>query len=267
MRRAFAVVLFVALLASVSTGTFLIGSVAAQSGPRIEIFSPTYEVYDLETMSLRYRVEPEYRSNFKVCEVFYFIDGRKNGPLSLNGDYLLKDLSNGYHRLTIFAEAEYYRIAIGTYRVSSNASVGFFVDTGVAPSVSIEASPQYDTNEVSFNISTNVGDSKIFYSLDGQANVSVPEDRLSGDSESCRCSIVLFGVEHGFHTLSVFAKDGMGNTGKAEAAFTVEPNDVLLAEQPFLNVLIAALAIALAVISIVLLFYFRKRKGKRGSQT
>ena len=63
--------------------------------------------------------------------------------------------------------------------------------------------------------------------------------------------------------MSVFAKYGMGNAGKAEAAFTVETNDVLLAEQPFLNVLIAALVISVAVISVVLLFCFRKRKGKR----
>jgi parallel beta-helix repeat protein len=81
------------------------------------------------------------------------------------------------------------------------------------------------------------------YSLDGSDNVTV-----AGNT-------TLTGLASGLHNLTVYAKDEFGNTGASE---TVIFN---VAEEPFPVVPLAAASVAaIAVVSVGLLVYFKKRK-------
>jgi len=78
------------------------------------------------------------------------------------------------------------------------------------------------------------------YSLDGQDNVTI-----TGNT-------TLSGLTSGLHSVTVYAKDSFENTGASETiTFSVE--------EPFPTMLVAVAAVAVAVGSVGVLVYFRKR--------
>jgi N-acetylneuraminic acid mutarotase len=80
------------------------------------------------------------------------------------------------------------------------------------------------------------------YSVDGKDNVT-----FTGN-------ITLTGLSNGLHNITVYAKDTFGNTGASEAvAFTLD-------YEPFPTVPVAAVSgVAVAVVVVGLIFYYRKR--------
>jgi N-acetylneuraminic acid mutarotase len=113
----------------------------------------------------------------------------------------------------------------------------------ISPVVSV-VSPEnknYTSGNVSLAFAVNKPALWMGYSLDGQDNVTI-----TGNT-------TLSGLTSGLHSITVYAKDKFENTGASE---TISFN---IAE-PFPTMLVAAVAVAVAVGSVGVLVYFRKRK-------
>jgi hypothetical protein len=119
-------------------------------------------------------------------------------------------------------------------------TVAFTIDT-TPPVISILSTrDKYDTSDVFLNFTVNESVSQITYSLDGQDKVAIPEN------------ITLTKLGNGDHNVTVYATDLAGNTGIETMHFIVE--------LPFPTTLVIASVVTVAVIGIVLLLYFKKRK-------
>jgi len=114
------------------------------------------------------------------------------------------------------------------------------------PSISI-VSPEnktYDTTDIPLTFTIDETVSWMAYSLDGQANVTI-----TGNT-------TLSGLSDGSHSLRVYAKDTVGNTGASEIIyFSIKTQQA----KPFLRWIVAAVVIT-AVVGAVLLVYFAKVK-------
>jgi hypothetical protein len=113
----------------------------------------------------------------------------------------------------------------------------------IPPAVSV-VSPE-NTNYTSSNVSLAFTINKpviwMGYSLDGQDNVTV-----TGNT-------TLSGLSSNLHSITVYAKDSFENTGASETiSFSIT--------EPFPTILVAVAAIAVAVGSVGVLVYFRKRR-------
>jgi hypothetical protein len=105
---------------------------------------------------------------------------------------------------------------------------------------------KYNVTEIPLNFTVSERVSKLTYSLDGQAKVTI-----SGNTN-------LTGLSGGSHNLTVYATDLSGNTGTSETIyFTIaeEPKP-----EPFPATLIVAPIASVAVAGAGLLVYFKKRK-------
>jgi N-acetylneuraminic acid mutarotase len=116
---------------------------------------------------------------------------------------------------------------------------------GTVPPVVSVVSPEnvnYASSEISLNFTVNRPVEWMRYSLDGNENVTV-----TGNTTVTR-------LNDGVHNITVYAKDEFGNTGASETiSFSVEV--------PFPATLVAAASVAtIAVASVGLLIYFKKRK-------
>jgi hypothetical protein len=127
----------------------------------------------------------------------------------------------------------------------------------------------YDTPDIPLNFTVSEPVSWVGYSLDGKANVTVTECVSNVTDSYGQFDIVKFigntaltGLSEGSHSLTVYAKDTVGNVGKSEtiqftiAAQETQPNPLPL----FSPALVAAAFVSLTALSIgLLLFYFWKR--------
>ncbi len=206
---------------------------------------------------------PEEVFKNKLSHVYIIVNGKLyrivNAESDLSSPFSyrenLTNLEEGAHNLTIIAYCEGVEIeAHGSwaryvpYYVSSDL-IAFTVDA-TSPSISIlyPENDSYESTEnlldVTLNFTVNEPVSKLAYSLDGQANVTV-----AGNT-------TLTGLSIGAHSVTVYAWDLAGNLGASETVhFTIaEP-------KPFPTALVAtASGVAAVSIGIGLLVYFRKRK-------
>ena len=193
------------------------------TSPTISIISPENKAYAVTNVSLTFTV------NETASWIGYSLDGQANATII--GNTTLNGLSDGFHNLTVYATDIFGNIG-------SSVRVHFTIDTTL-PSISI-LSPEnktYGTTDIPLNFTVNEPVSWMGYSLDGQANAT-----LSGNT-------TLTGLSDGTHSLVVYAKDTVGNTGTSETIyFGIEPFPTLIA---------AAIVIA-AVVGIALLVYFAK---------
>lgn len=117
--------------------------------------------------------------------------------------------------------------------------------------VSIE-NKTYISNEIplEFNIDENI--SKITYSLDGQANVTI-----AGNT-------TITGLSSGAHNLTIYATDYAGNVGASETIpFSVAQETESQPEpQPFPTVSVAAALVSVIVFFVGLKFFFKKHNLK-----
>ena len=115
----------------------------------------------------------------------------------------------------------------------------------VSPTVSV-SSPEnknYSTGEISLNFTMNKAVNWVGYSLDGKDNVTI-----TGNT-------TLSGLSNGSHNITVYAKDSFENIGASETVVFI------IASEPFPIVPVAAVsAVAVAVVAIGLIFYYRKQK-------
>jgi len=193
--------------------------------PKISILSPLNQTYTESNVPLIFTLDKPVNC---TC---YSLDGQDN--VTLTGNTTLTVLSGGSHNITFYA--------IDTYgNTGASATVNFTI------ALVIEVlSPErrtYDTSSIPLNFTVNEAVSQITYCLDGEENITI-----SGNT-------TLTGLANGDHTLTIYAKDEVGNVGTSETIlFTVDV--------PFPTTLVvAASGASIAVAAAGLLFYFKKRK-------
>jgi hypothetical protein len=149
----------------------------------------------------------------------------------------LSELGDGVHLIKIRVAGEYY--GGGNYDCEGNAS--FIFDT-IPPKVSILSTENksYSGDSIQLNFTTSEPVSQIVYSLDGQENVTI-----NGNT-------TLTGLSEGDHNLTVYATDEAGSIGASETIY--------FRIDFFPTTLFIASVVTAAIIAIVLLVYFKKRK-------
>jgi len=129
------------------------------------------------------------------------------------------------------------------YNITSCLSITFTIDT-IPPQTSILSlqNVTYSTVDVPLNFTVNEAVSEIAYSLDGQENVTITGNTTLTD------------LSYGDHNVTVYATDMCGHVGASETIyFTIT--------EPFPTASVTAASVAsVAVVSMVLLVYFKKRK-------
>jgi hypothetical protein len=168
---------------------------------------------------------------------------------------MLPTLSEGTHNVTVYYGWQYLGIpenpSLQRYEVFGHSTVDFMVvSTNIPPSISI-LSPQnttYNSTIIPLNFTVNHPVNQqvkqMSYSLDGRKNIPI-----TGNT-------TITYVSNGHHNLIVYATDETGNTGASEVLyFKVEESN------PFpMPYVVAAVIVALIVISAGLIIYFKKCK-------
>jgi hypothetical protein len=155
--------------------------------PNIEVLSPENKTYAVTDVPLSLTVS---EATFWIG---YSLDGQMN--VTVGDNTTLVGLSDGVHTITVYANDT-------AGNVGRSVSV-YFTINALPPNIEL-FSPEnkaYTTNSVSLSFDVNELTLWKGYSLDGQANVTIFGD------------ITLPGLSEGSHSLVVYAKDMVGNTG------------------------------------------------------
>jgi hypothetical protein len=191
-----------------------------------------------------------------------------------NCEIVLNGLTQGEHTVEIKGTGSAsWLLLFGDVNERLHDSVVFFVNLGVAPSVSIYGLYTSATGEAIFNVITNRADALVSYSLDRLANVTLPQSLAvqMGSAHSYRYNVSLSGLADGLHEVKVFAVDVLGNAGVAVSDFRINTTSptppAAPAEQPELPITaLVAGAATVAAICLGLVAYFLRRKSKRRSE-
>ena len=209
---------------------------------------------------------PTKYSSFSLPEVYYKGDWMTNESFAGYGDTFRLPLNNaprGTHRVTIRAEQGcFYGNEDGVpyyFRTNISLVVTFIVERTQPFSARVLATSILDTtppnvsvlfmenktfvnSTVSLDFKVNELVAQILYSLDGHDNVTI-----AGNT-------TLTGLSDGEHYITVYYTDIAGNVGASETVY-------FNVEVPFPTALVVAASVAsVAVISVGLLVYFKKRK-------
>jgi len=209
----------------VATGLFFNGP------PNVSFVSPENKPYHTEDVPLTFTVSES------TSWIGYSLDGQTN--VTISGNTTIIGLSDGVHTIIVYAKD----IA---GNVGHSNMVYFTVDT-VPPIIDILSleNKTYTSSSVSLDFIVNEPTSWIGYSLDRQANVTIPGNTT------------LSGLSNGSHKITLYAQDIAGNTGASE---TIHFSIIAEQAQPFsLEGLVIATIIVVAGITLVLLY--RKRKS------
>lgn len=257
--------------------------------PEIYVLSPeTSKTYGSDSVFFKFEGQDtpiltiaHWRGYYYYSQVRYWLDGVVLGQLDDLAEpfaVTLTGLSDGRHSVEVTAKAnwtsvyiEYYGGQLSTqFPFVSSGKVYFSVDT-TPPNIQF-LSPQnetYDTVDIPLNFTLREPVSWVGYSLDGKANITITE-HVSNITESYgqfeivkfTVNTVLAELSEGSHSLTVYAKDTVGNVGKSEIIqFTIvketQPEPQV---SPFSPALIATAFVSIAVVSAgLLIFYFWKR--------
>ncbi len=197
---------------------------------RVSILSPqNNQTYINSSLDLNFTL------SIPTSWIGYSLDGKQPAPIT--GNTTLTGLSEGWHNVTVYANN-----AVG--RKGNSETVYFSI--GKAPTVSLLSleNKTYSTSSLALNFTVNKAVSQIKYSLDGGENVTI-----AGNT-------TLSGLANGNHTLIVYTEDEAGNIGASGIVrFAVEV--------PFpATLVIVASGASVAVVTAVLLVYFKKRKRR-----
>ena len=163
------------------------------------------------------------------------------------GTFFLDDLSEGNHSLTIY-QGYFYTGKWQRYEIALWTTAQFLIDTGPPILKILETETNTSSQLIHLNFTINEPASWMGYSLDQQTNVTI-----SGN-------ITLGGLPEGSHNLIVYANDTAGNMVSSQTIFFTVETERELQPEPFPTTLVIASVATVAVISIGLLVYFKKRK-------
>ncbi len=275
-RTALATTLTLAFLISVVAGVHTVKAQHTPDGKAfplaspIKIISPSNSTYSPNSLILN--VTSRVIFNPDYANLSYSIDGKNNAtlpititfvpieatiiyangtettgtsmfsPYEITGWVALPELPEGPHNITVYAKYQANNI-IGL----DSSTVHFTIDDGKPPIISDLSleNKTYNSAEMplSFNIDQTV--SWMAYCLDNQANTTITGNTTLNE------------LADGSHSLVVYANDTAANSGASETVtFTVDTTE------PFSTTQVVAVAsgTSLAVISVGLLIYFKKRK-------
>jgi hypothetical protein len=222
--------------------------------------------------------------NPSIIQVTYYLDQRliSQIPLALtsqdmfgfnaNGEILLTNMSQGPHKLLITGEAS------GTYYLSDQTfsdvpltpvSTSFFVNLGIAPIVAIVRSTEYKTNQAFVNITVDRNDSTLSYSLDGHANVTLPQTESIQIGSQYQYNLTYSALSNGMHILKAYATDSYGNIGSTMANFRIN-NTIEKPTQGTLSIssiaILSGVIAGVVIVSVALLVIYRKQNLKRNNK-
>jgi hypothetical protein len=228
--------------------------------------------------------------NATVNKIFYSLDGKENATIPLyvtesretehwyatyEGYKLLTGLSEGHHQISVFYEGNNGIIGVG--------SVSFIIETidVTAPAISDISidNATYNLSALPLNFYVNETTSKISYSIDEKANITI-----AGNT-------TLTGLSEGEHSIIIYANDTTGNMGKSDiVSFAIEtttpslsPTNSPTQQQPsqtpaqseypftpppsppppiFRNIIIALAIIGVTIIGLTAYFKLRKKQLK-----
>jgi hypothetical protein len=240
-----------------------VGEMPAPEGTEpltILIISPENNtLYSSNNISINFNTSWSESVHFSWFQIYYeaswqqdktYVDYGSNArSVTIN----LTDVPEGSHYLEVVAVAKYYGYTsyqeikglyltryYVSYVLNGSSRVNFSVD--LPPTISILSleNETYNTSNVKLDFSVNESISAVSYSLDGKDNVTI-----SGNT-------TLTGLPNGNHDVTIYATDKGGNVGSETISFSVDV--------PFPTTLVISSVITVAVVSIGLLFYFKKHK-------
>ena len=257
----------------ISLGTILPDS--NTKTPVVSVFKPeNFTIYPTNVISLsinvsvgesttaysKYVDEVYYKTDWQINNTYiYEFDPTKNvystEPAQFSKTLNLTGIPDGNHSLVVYAKerGSYYSHSdykpppnvfynyYYLFEIDGSSTVFFTVDT-TAPRITVLSLEKqtYYTSSVPLNFTVNELTTQIKYSLDGQENATIAGNKT------------LTNLPYGDHNIRIFATDEAGNTGASETiTFTVAV--------PFQTTLVVA-SVAVAVVGIGLLVYFKKRK-------
>jgi hypothetical protein len=162
----------------------------------------------------------------------YSLDGVAN--VTVTGDVELSDLSEGEHRLTVYANDTFGNMV-------SSSNVTFFVDT-FAPLILV-FSPEnrtYGESDIHSDFTVDEAVTWMGYSLDGQDNVTVTTN------------VTLAVLSEGSHNITFYAIDLVGNTGASKTVY--------FEITPFPTVLVVAVAVTITITAATSYLLLKRRK-------
>jgi len=194
--------------------------------PVLNVLSPENKTYTSNDIPLVLSV------NRPTIWMGYSLDGVAN--VTVTGDVELYDLSEGEHRLTVYANDTFGNMV-------SSSNVTFFVDT-FAPLILV-FSPEnrtYGESDIQSAFTVDEPVTWMGYSLDGQDNVTVTGN------------VTLAVLSQGSHNITFYAIDAVGNTGAS--------NTVYFEITPFPTVFIVAVAVTITITVATGYLLLKRRK-------
>jgi N-acetylneuraminic acid mutarotase len=164
----------------------------------------------------------------------YSLDGSAN--VTVMGDAELSDLSEGEHRLTVYANDTFGNMV-------SSSNVTFNVDT--LPPLIIVLSPEnrtYGESDVQSAFTVDEPVTWMGYSLDGQDNVTITGN------------VTLAVLSEGSHNITFYAIDLVGHTGASKAVY--------FEITPFPTITVAAVAVSMTIVVATGYLLLKRRKRK-----
>jgi archaellum component FlaG (FlaF/FlaG flagellin family) len=122
------------------------------------------------------------------------------------------------------------------------------------PLVTIQGSDEYQTNQPTLNITTDMSESTVSYNVDDGANVTLPH-------QNCRqYNVTLTNLPDGAHKITAYAKDNNGKTGVAEKTFTTK--NQLEQFAPFsIKMVITGIALAAIIIAAASMLVYNSKRA------
>jgi N-acetylneuraminic acid mutarotase len=194
--------------------------------PVLYVLSPENKTYTSNDVPLVLSV------NRPTTWMGYSLDGMAN--VTVTGDVELSDLSDGDHRLTVYANDTFGNTV-------SSSNVTFFVDT-FAPLILVfsPANRTYGESDIQSAFTVDETVTWMGYSLDGQDNVTVTGN------------VTLAVLSEGSHNITFYAIDLVGNTGASKT--------VCFEITSFPTVLVVAVAVTVTITIATAYLLLKRRK-------
>ena len=192
--------------------------------PKIQITSPENETYN--------QVKLAFTTNRGTSWIGYNLDNQAN--ITLTGESSLSGLSNGQHKVIIYANDSFGNMGYSNI-------VYFSVDT-VAPHITIllPQNQSYGSTDIQLTFTVDESITKLSYSLDGQEAVAIVGN------------LTLPAMQDGSHHLTVYATDNLGNSGSSETVY--------FNIAPFPTFLVATIIATLTIVMASGYLFLKRRK-------